>query len=243
MIPQKLYGRETQVSELLAAFERVANPCEENSSPSKIELILVSGYAGIGKSAVVSEIQKPITRQRGYFISGKFDQFKRNIPYASLIQAFQSLIQQLLAENIKKLQAWQDKLLAALGDSGQVIIDVIPELELIIGKQPAVAELAPTEAQNRFNRLFKEFIHVFAQKEHPLVIFIDDLQWSDSATLKLMELLATDPDSQYLLLIGAYRDHEVSSTHPLMQTVEYLQETGIILNEFSAGTSFFRSGH
>ncbi|MEG4531632.1 AAA family ATPase [Microcoleus sp. D2_18a_D3] len=229
LIPQKLYGRETQVSELLAAFERVANHCEENSSPSQIELILVSGYAGIGKSAVVSEIQKPITRQRGYFISGKFDQFQRNIPYASLIQAFQSLIQQLLTENIKKLQDWQDKLLAALGDAGQVIIDVIPELELVIGKQPAVAELAPTEAQNRFNRLFKEFIHVFARKEHPLVIFIDDLQWSDSATLKLMELLATDPDSKYLLLIGAYRDHEVSSTHPLMQTVEYLQETGIIL--------------
>ncbi|MEG4486024.1 AAA family ATPase [Microcoleus sp. D2_18a_B4] len=229
LIPQKLYGRETQVSELLAAFERVANPCEENYSPSQIEVILVSGYAGIGKSAVVSEIQKPITRQRGYFISGKFDQFQRNIPYASLIQAFQSLIQQLLTENIKKLQDWQDKLLAALGDAGQVIIDVIPELELVIGKQPAVAELAPTEAQNRFNRLFKEFIHVFARKEHPLVIFIDDLQWSDSATLKLMELLATDPDSKYLLLIGAYRDHEVSSTHPLMQTVEYLQETGIIL--------------
>ncbi|MEG4307360.1 AAA family ATPase [Microcoleus sp. D3_18a_C4] len=230
LIPQKLYGREKQVSELLAAFERVANPCEENYSPSQIELILVSGYAGIGKSAVVSEIQKPITRQRGYFISGKFDQFKRNIPYASLIQAFQSLIQQLLTENIKKLQDWQDKLLAALGDAGQVIIDVIPELELVIGKQPAVAELAPTEAQNRFNRLFKEFIHVFARKEHPLVIFIDDLQWSDSATLKLMELLATDPDSRYLLLIGAYRDHEVSSTHPLMQTVEYLQKTGIILH-------------
>ncbi|MEG4623216.1 AAA family ATPase [Microcoleus sp. w1-18aA5] len=230
LIPQKLYGREAQVSELLAAFERVANPCEEISSSSQIELILVSGYAGIGKSAVVSEIQKPITRQRGYFISGKFDQFKRNIPYASLIQAFQSLIQQLLAENNKKLQDWQHKLLAALGDAGQVIIDVIPELELVIGKQPAVAELAPTEAQNRFNRLFKEFIHVFAQKEHPLVIFIDDLQWSDSATLKLMELLATDPDSKYLLLIGAYRDHEVSSTHPLMQTVEYIQQTGIILN-------------
>ncbi|MEG4812174.1 AAA family ATPase [Microcoleus sp. F8-D3] len=230
LIPQKLYGREIQVRELLAAFERVANPSKEIFSHSQIETILVSGYAGIGKSAVVSEIQKPITRQRGYFISGKFDQFKRNIPYASLIQAFQSLIQQLLAENNEKLQDWQHQLLAALGDSGQVIIDVIPELELVIGKQPAVAELAPTEAQNRFNRLFKELIHVFAQKEHPLVIFIDDLQWSDSGTLKLMELLATDPDSKYLLLIGAYRDHEVTSTHPLMQTVEHLQETGIILN-------------
>jgi histidine kinase len=227
LIPQKLYGRETQVKELLAAFERVANPCEEISSPSQIELILVSGYSGIGKSAVVREIQKPIARKRGYFISGKFDQFKRNIPYASLIQAFQSLIQQLLTETSKKLQDWQDRLLATLGDSGQVIIDVIPEVELVIGKQPAVTELAPTESQNRFNRLFKEFIHVFAQKEHPLVIFLDDLQWADSATLKLMKLLATDPGSKYLLLIGAYRDNEVSSTHPLIQTVENIQKAGI----------------
>ncbi|NJS11939.1 MAG: AAA family ATPase, partial [Microcoleus sp. CSU_2_2] len=229
LIPQKLYGRETQVNELLAAFERVANPCKEiySSFPSQIELILVSGYSGIGKSAIVSEIKKPIARQRGYFISGKFDQFKRNIPYASLIQAFQSLIQQLLTETRKKLQDWQDRLLAALGDLGQVIIDVIPEIELVIGKQPAVAQLAPTEAQNRFHRLFKKFINVFAQKEHPLVIFLDDLQWSDSATLKLIQLLATDPDSQYLLLIGAYRDNEVSSTHPLIQTVENIQKSGI----------------
>ncbi|HCV31487.1 MAG TPA: serine/threonine protein kinase [Microcoleaceae bacterium UBA9251] len=230
LIPQKLYGREKQISELLAAFERVANPCDETSCVSKIELMLVSGYSGIGKSAVVNEIHKPITRQRGYFISGKFDQFKRNIPYASLIQAFQSLIQQLLTETSKNLQKWKDQLLAALGNSGQVIIDVIPEVELLIGQQPAVAEIAPKEAQNRFNRLFKELIHVCAQQEHPLVIFLDDLQWADSATLKLIELLGTDPETKYLLLIGAYRDNEVSSTHPLIQTVKHIQQHGTIVN-------------
>jgi len=194
------------------------------------ELMLVSGYSGIGKSAVVNEVSKPITRSKGYFISGKFDQFKRNIPYASLIQAFNSLLRQLLTESAASLETWRTKILTALGTDGKVIADVIPELELIIGKQPEVPEVGPTEAQNRFNRLFKEFLRVFAQQEHPLVIFLDDLQWADSATLKLMQLLITDPEQQYLLVIGAYRDNEVSPTHPLIQTVEEIEKTGTIVN-------------
>lgn len=236
LIPQKLYGREEEVEELLAAFERVAGE-EDAEIESKIrqrkstsELMLVAGYSGIGKSCLVNEVHKPIVRQRGYFISGKFDQFKRNIPYASVIQAFQSLIGQLLTEDSASIQAWRDKLLTALGNNGQVIIDVIPEVELIIGKQPEVPQLAPTESQNRFNRVFQQFIGVFTQKEHPLVIFLDDLQWADAASLKLMQLLITDPESQYLLLIGAYRDNEVSATHPLMQTVEEIQKNGTIVN-------------
>jgi predicted ATPase/tRNA A-37 threonylcarbamoyl transferase component Bud32 len=237
LIPQKLYGREEEVEELLAAFDRVAG--EEDALrrgrgdaeiESKSEMMLVSGYSGIGKSSLVNEVHKPIVRQRGYFISGKFDQFKRNIPYASLIQAFQSLIGQLLTEDAASLQAWRDKLLAALGSNGQVIIDVIPEVELIIGKQPEVPQLGAAESQNRFNRVFPQFIGVFSQKEHPLVIFLDDLQWADSASLKLMQLLITDSESQYLLLIGAYRDNEVSATHPLMQTVEEIQKAGTIVN-------------
>jgi len=242
LIPQKLYGRENQVNELLAAFERVraglANnllgkptTLEQKSPPSgSSELMLVSGYSGIGKSAVVNEVSKPITRSKGYFISGKFDQLKRNIPYASLIQAFNSLLRQLLTESAVSLEIWRTKILTALGTDGQVIADVIPEVELIIGKQPEVPEVSPTEAQNRFNRVFKEFLRVFAQKEHPLVIFLDDLQWADSATLKLMQLLITDPEQQYLLLIGAYRDNEVSPTHPLIQTVEEIEKTGTIVN-------------
>ncbi|MEZ2318540.1 MAG: AAA family ATPase [Microcoleus sp.] len=239
LIPQKLYGRENQVNELLAAFERVGvgspeslppNQNTENPTHSQSELMLVSGYSGIGKSAVVNEVSKPITKAKGYFISGKFDQFKRNIPYASLIQAFNSLLHQLLTESSAALETWRTKILTALGTDGKVIAEVIPELELIIGKQPEVPEVGLTEAQNRFNRLFKEFLRVFAQKEHPLVIFLDDLQWADSATLKLMQALITDPDQEYLLLIGAYRDNEVSPTHPLIQTVEEIEKTGTVVN-------------
>ncbi|HEY9711443.1 MAG TPA: serine/threonine-protein kinase PknK, partial [Oculatellaceae cyanobacterium] len=240
LIPQKLYGREKQVDLLLAAFERVgggsltssvgSEDTDKTADTGTKELMLVSGYSGIGKSAVVNEVNKPITRQRGYFISGKFDQFKRNIPYASLTQAFSSLMGQLLTESTAQLQDWREKILTAVGSNGQVIIDVIPEVELIIGKQPEVPQLRPTESQNRFNRVFKEFIRVFTQKEHPLVIFLDDLQWTDSATLQLMKLLVTDPESKYLLFMGAYRDNEVSPTHPLIQTLEEIQEAGTVVN-------------
>ncbi|MEO1185749.1 MAG: AAA family ATPase, partial [Cyanobacteria bacterium J06636_27] len=222
LIPQKLYGRETQVNQLLDAFERV--------SQGNRELILVSGYSGIGKSSVVYEVNKPITQKRGYFISGKFDQFKRNIPYASLIQAFSSLIQQLLTDSTTELEKWRSKILAAVGANGQVIIDVIPEVELIIGKQPEVPHLGGTEAQNRFNRVFIEFISVFAKKEHPLVIFLDDLQWADSATLKLMQILIAESETKYLLLIGAYRNNEVSPTHALIQTLEEIQKNKATVN-------------
>ncbi len=220
LIPQKLYGREAEVQTLMDAFTRISN--------GACEMMLVSGYSGIGKSSLVNEIHKPILQQRGYFIEGKFDQFKRDIPYASLIQAFQELIQQLLAAEI--LSVWKAKLLKALGNNAQVIIDVIPEVELIIGTQPAVAQLGATEAQNRFNRVFQAFIRVFAAAEHPLVVFLDDLQWADSASLKLIQILMNDQNSGYLLLLGAYRDNEVSSSHRLVQTVEQIQQAGAIVN-------------
>ncbi|MEG4248775.1 AAA family ATPase [Microcoleus sp. Pol10D4] len=218
LIPQKLYGRTQEVADLMASFERV--------SFGKTEMVLVSGYSGIGKTSVVSEIHKPIVRQRGYFIAGKFDQFKRDIPYAALTQSFESLMQQLLTKSSDELAIWKEKLLSRLGQNGQIIIDVVPSVELIIGSQPAVPQLGPTESQNRFNRLFKEFLKVFAQAEHPLVLFLDDLQWADLASLKLIQELATDLESRYFLLIGAYRDNEVYSTHPLVQTVEKIQQTG-----------------
>ncbi|MCT7983853.1 AAA family ATPase [Laspinema sp. A4] len=221
-IPQKLYGRETEIATLLTTFERVA------SGPT--ELILVSGYSGIGKTVLVAEVHKPIVRQRGYFIAGKFDQFKRNIPFASLIQAFQSLILQLLTERQAQILLWKERLLDALGSNGQIIIDVIPEVELIIGAQAPVPELGPTESQNRFSRVFKQFISVFTTKKHPLVVFLDDLQWADSASLKLIELLMTDTDSQYFLLIGAYRDNEVSPVHPTIQTIERIEQAKTVIH-------------
>ncbi|MFB2967510.1 AAA family ATPase, partial [Aerosakkonema sp. BLCC-F183] len=225
LIPQKLYGRANQVKTLMEAFGRVASGASE--------MMLVSGYSGIGKTSVVNEIHKPIVRQRGYFISGKFDQFKRNIPYASLIQAFQQLTQQILTESPAKIAIWKEQLLAAFGQQGNVIIDVIPEIELIVGPQPPVPQLGPTESQNRFNRVFREFIHVFTKAEHPLVVFLDDLQWADSASLKLIQLLITDPDSQYLLLIGAYRDNEVFPTHPLLVTLDEIKNTGATLTNIT----------
>jgi PAS domain S-box-containing protein len=225
-IPQKLYGRETEIEALLTAFERVATI---NERQSKIEMMLVAGYSGIGKSSLVHEIYKPITEKCGYFISGKFDQFRRNIPYSAVVDAFQELVKQLLSESETQLQRWREKLLTALGVNGQVIIDVIPEVESIVGKQPAVPNLGATESQNRFNRVFQNFIRVFCDREHPLVIFLDDLQWVDSATLKLIELIMSDRETEYLFLIGAYRDNEVNPTHPLMMMLEELKraETAI----------------
>ncbi len=227
-IPQKLYGREEEVEILLQAFNRVAD-----NSQSKVEMMLVAGYSGIGKSALVAEIYKPITEKRGYFISGKFDQFQRNIPYSAMVGAFKELIQQLLTESEAQLSQWREKLLAAVGSNGQVIIDVIPEVELIIGKQQSVPELVPTESQNRFNLVFQNFIRAFCSKEHPLVIFLDDLQWADSATLQLIKLMMTDSDSQYLFLMGAYRDNEVRPTHTFLMTVDSLRKEGATINQIT----------
>lgn len=240
-IPQKLYGREAKIAALLAAFDRVVatnvvgnnlmkNRTEQSSS-HPLPMMLVSGYAGVGKSALVEELYKPITARRGYFISGKFDQFGRNIPYSAIVDALKKLVQQLLSEPDERLQQWRSRLLAALGNNGQLIIDVIPEVELIVGRQPPVPEVGATEAQNRFNHIFGQFISVFCSAEHPLVIFLDDLQWIDSATLKLVELMLLDRQTQFLFLIGAYRDQEVNSTHPLVLMLEKLRQQGAVLQE------------
>ncbi|WP_228058319.1 AAA family ATPase [Nostoc sp. LEGE 12447] len=248
-IPQKLYGRDKEVAMLLAAFARVAcsesNPVaalpnnsettsqtQQTGKPKfQVEMMLVSGYAGIGKSALVQEIYKPITQKHGYFISGKFEQFQRNIPYSAIADALQKLVQQLLSEPDDQVQQWRSHLLKALGSNGQIIIDVIPEVELIIGKQPSVPEVGATEAQNRFNLIFQKFVRVFCSKSHPLVIFLDDLQWIDSATLKLIEVMLLDEQTQSLFLIGAYRDNEVNLTHPLVLTLERLRKQGAVLQE------------
>ncbi len=219
-IPEKLYGRENEVNQLLNAFDRVAN--------GTIEMMLVGGFSGIGKTAVVNEVHKPIVRQRGYFIKGKYDQFQRNIPFSAFVQAFRDLIGQLLSESDAQLQTWKTKILTEVGDNGQVLIDVIPELEKIIGKQPPVAELSGTASQNRFHLLFQKFVKVFTSKEHPLVIFLDDLQWADSASLNLLKLLMEE--SGYLLILGAYRDNEVSPVHPFILTVDELVKTGATVN-------------
>ena len=216
LIPEKLYGRENEVKTLLDAFDRFAT--------GHSEMMLVAGFSGIGKTAVVNEVHKPIVKQRGYFIKGKFDQFNRNIPFSAFVQAFRSLMGQILSESDLQLQEWQTKILEAVGTNGQVLIDVIPELESVIGKQPPAPELSGSAAQNRFNLLFEKFIAVFTTKEHPLVMFLDDLQWVDSASLNLIKVLMKDGERGYLLLLGAYRDNEVSGAHPLMLTLAELEK-------------------
>ncbi|MDZ7952513.1 AAA family ATPase [Nostoc sp. DedQUE09] len=222
IIPEKLYGRETEVEKLLKAFERV--------SAGNSEMILVAGFSGIGKTAVVNEVHKPIVKQRGYFIKGKFDQFNRNIPFSAFVQAFRDLIGQLLTESAQQIKQWQNKITGALGDNAQVIIEVIPELELVIGKQSPVPEVSGIAAQNRFNLLLQKFIELFTDKEHPLVIFLDDLQWIDSASLKLLQFLMSEVNYASLLVIGAYRDNEVSATHPLMLTLDDIKKNGAKIN-------------
>ncbi len=223
-IPQKLYGREQEIAKLLQAFERVV-------SQGKPEIVFVSGYAGVGKSSIVKEIHKPIVRERGAFICGKFDQYKRDIPYSTIVQAFQTLARQILTEPEDKLATWKKRIQAALGNNGRLITDVIPEVELIVGEQPSIPELGPAESQNRFNLVFENFINVFAQKEHPLTVFLDDMQWADSATLNLIQTVITGSSIKYLCFILAYRDNEIDIVHPFNLMREKVRQYGAITSE------------
>jgi predicted ATPase/signal transduction histidine kinase/DNA-binding NarL/FixJ family response regulator/tRNA A-37 threonylcarbamoyl transferase component Bud32 len=220
-ISQKLYGRDSEVQILVDGFEKV--------SQGNKQMMLIAGYSGIGKSVLVKELYKSLTKNRGYFISGKFDQFQRNIPYSALVSSLNDLVKQLLMETDAQLEQWKQKLLSALGSNAQVIIDLIPNIELIIGKQPPIPELNGAESQNRFNLVFQSFMQVFCQPAHPLVIFLDDLQWVDSATLKLLELVMISRDIKALFLIGAFRDNEVNPTHPLMISLDKLPTKQISL--------------
>jgi PAS domain S-box-containing protein len=224
LIPEKLYGRANEIDALLASFDRVV-------VSGKPELVLVSGYSGIGKSSVVNELHKVLVPPRGLFASGKFDQYKRDIPYATLAQAFDALIRPLLSKTEAELNHWRDTLRRAVGPNGQLMVDLIPELELIIGKQLSIPELPPQDAQRRFQMVVRQFINVFAQPEHPLAVFLDDLQWLDTATLDLLEDLLTSPDVRHLMLIGAYRDNEVSPAHPLMRKLATIRQAGAIVRD------------
>ncbi|WP_281316879.1 ATP-binding sensor histidine kinase [Polyangium sp. y55x31] len=227
-IPQKLYGREEQIAALLRGFERVVG----TGSP---ELVLVSGYSGIGKSALVQELYKPIVRARGFFISGKFDPYKRDIPYSTFVHAFRELVLEILAESEERIAPFRERLMGALGINAQLIVDVIPQVELVIGRQPPVAELPPIEAQNRFRIVFRHFIGVFARKEHPLAFFLDDLQWADPASLVLLEDLMTHAETGHLLVIGAYRENEVTPVHPLALTLGNVRSAGARVSDIVLG--------
>jgi len=206
--PQKLYGRESELKELVSAFKRA---CRKTSA-----MMLVSGYSGIGKTALVEELQRTVSQKRGYFIKGKFDQYLRTTSYAGIIQAFAQFVSQILAEPEKNFNEWQEKIQSAVGDLGKVLTEVIPALEELIGAQPNVPQLEGHEAENRFNYLFINFLLTLATEKHPLVLFIDDLQWVDAASLRLLKVIQSDFNKPGLMVIGAYRDNEVDTSHPLM---------------------------
>jgi len=228
VIPEKLYGRDVEISTLLRAFERVVGQ-------ASLELVVVSGYSGIGKSSVVNELHKVIVPPRGIFIAGKYDQRLRDIPYSTLTQAFQGLIRQILNGRHVDADRWRESILAAVGKHGRLLTDLIPELTILIGPQPPVPVLSSFETQLRFQSVFHNFVGVFARAEHPLVIFIDDLQWLDPATLTVIESLTTHPHSHHLLLIGAYRDNEVGPDHPLRSTLGIIRESGTTVHEIRLG--------
>ncbi len=233
IVPERLYGREAEVVALLNSFDRVSH--------GQAEMILVAGSSGIGKTAIVQEIHKPIVRQRGYFIKGKFDQFQRNIPFSAFTQAFRNLIEQLLSESNFQQQMWKTKILAAVGENGQVLVDVIPELVKIVGEQIPVEELSANAAQQRFNLLVQRFTRLFTTAEHPLVLFLDDLQWADAASLNLLKLLMQD--AAHLLVIGAYRDNEVSPIHPAILTIDEIQKIGSTVNTITINPLKFTDLH
>ncbi|HTV28988.1 MAG TPA: AAA family ATPase [Xanthobacteraceae bacterium] len=228
LIPEKLYGREREVDTLLASFDRIV----KNGAP---ELVLVSGYSGIGKSSVVNELHKVLVPPRGLFAAGKFDQYKRDIPYATLAQAFRGLVRPLLSKSDAELRNWRDALMEALDAHGRLMTDLVPELKLIIGEQPPVSELAPQDSQRRFQQVFQRFIGVLARPEHPLALFLDDLQWLDAATLDLIEDVLTRSDLQQLILIGAYRSNEVGDDHPLRRKLNAIKAAGGKVTEITLG--------
>src|SRR5580698_2806272 len=228
VIPEKLYGREREVDALLAAFDRVV-------TQGRPQLVLVSGYSGVGKSSVVNELHKVLVPPRGLFAAGKFDQYKRDIPYATLAQAFETLVRHILVQSEVEVRHWRDALETALGPNGQLIVNLVPEVELLIGKQPSAPDLSPQDEQRRFQLVFRRFLSAFARPEHPLALFLDDLQWLDEATLDLLGDLLTQPDVKNLLLIGAYRDNEVDSSHPLIRKLDAIRKTGAAVQELFLG--------
>ncbi len=217
--PRSCTAGRARSTRCVAAFDRVA-------AQGTAELVLVSGYSGVGKSSVVNELHKVLVPPRGLFAAGKFDQYKRDIPYATLAEAFQRLVRQILVTSEAEVNRWRHALLEALGPNGQLIVNLIPEVEFVIGKQPPVADLPPQEARSRFQLVFRRFLGAFSTAQHPLALFLDDLQWLDAATLEVLERLVTDPDVRHVLLIGAYRDNEVSSSHPLMRTLAAIRDAG-----------------
>jgi PAS domain S-box-containing protein len=228
LISERLYGRDEEIGVLVSTFNQVV----DDGQP---RLVLVRGHPGIGKSSVVNELHKVLVPPRGLFASGKFDQLKRDIPYATLAQAFQRLVRQLLVKPQAELDQWRDALRQALSPNAALVVELVPELKFVIGEQPPVADLSSTDAKARFQQTVRRLVGVFARREHPLALFLDDLQWLDAATLDLLEDLLVQPDLQYLLLVGAYRDNEVDAAHPLVRKLAAIRKADVAVRELVLG--------
>ncbi|MBK8398063.1 MAG: AAA family ATPase [Leptospiraceae bacterium] len=222
-IPEKLYGRNTEVLQIIDTFKNVA---EGNT-----ELLLISGPSGIGKSILINELNKPIVEFKGYFLSGKYDQFKKSIPYRAITSAFKGLIQQILSEKASYILEWRKKILKEISPNAQILIDVIPELESLLGIQPPVVDLGPEESQNRFHLVFQKFITVLSAKEHPIAIFLDDMQWADAPSIKLIQNILTDSEKKYLFIMLSFRDNEILPTDPLFILFENLKKVDFKYHE------------
>ncbi len=226
-VSEKLYGRTDETRQLLSAFEKTLDGANEG--------MLIGGYSGCGKTTLVREIYKPITETRSYFVEGKFDQLTGNIPYSAIFNAFGNLMRIYLSQSSDHLEKRRDRISRAISPYGQLIINHLPELELIIGKQPTVAELGTIEAQNQFNMVFKNFLMACCDPGIPLTIFLDDMQWADHSTLKLIEQFAVDQDIRNLFFIGAFRSNEVSASHALILTLDEIKKRGGVYNTIELG--------
>lgn len=224
-IPERLYGREKELQQLVGIFQQVADGGRE--------LVLLSGYSGVGKTSLVYQVQRPLLAKKGFFISGKFEPLKRDIAYSAVSQAFKGLVRHLLGEGDQQIEEWRKRILKAIGPNGSLVLDVIPELEHLIGRQSEVPMLGPRETRYRFNQVFREFVGLFANADHPLVFFLDDLQWADSASLRLLEELAGAANLTHFLFIGAYRDNEVPARHPLRVGIDQLRRDGVDITAIS----------
>jgi predicted ATPase/class 3 adenylate cyclase len=222
---QRLYGRETEIKALLDAYDHLGQ--------SRSLLVLVSGYSGVGKSAVIKQLQKPISEKKGLYLSGKFDQFKRNIPYFAFIEAFDELIKNILSQSDDKIAIWKSKILKVLDTNASLITEVIPDLEHIIGQCPPAFKLQPAEQEFRFRLVLLDFVLCFSSEDAPLVIFLDDLQWSDLPSLNLLERILNHPGEQQVLVVGTYRSNEVTDAHPLRITIQNIKDEGIQVKDIA----------
>jgi len=235
IVPKFLFGREKQIESLVSVFDKLCAPTSAEASLPGVEITLVSGSPGIGKSSLIGEIQKTIAARKGYFISGKYEQYAGDKPYSAITHAFQGLVKQILSERKESIRFWKEKLLYALGANGKIITNIIPEIELIIGEQPEPANIDPEEARNRVKFVVEKFVSVFPSIHHPIALCLDDLQWADAASLQLLKNITTSPDVNYLYLIGSYRDNETNRHHPLTSTILDIEKSGITINKIHLG--------